>query len=379
MQSEKLISKEYMDLAKIQSREEEQLLSRRNVVGVALGNKRTRDQDTGEKAITVLVDSKLPKDMLSQDDLIPSKIGTTPTDVQEVGVIQAGAPLTVGGGQPVTSYLMPGATSTQPPGSFMTVSDLGAIVGQNGSAHTVRIDDRSLAALENVGPFKLTKRVRPAYGGVSVGHFQITAGTLSTCAYDASAFPGVPQRYYILSNNHVLANSNAAAIGDPILQPGPADGGTYPTDVIARLSRFVPIQFMHPNQPAPLNYVDAAVAEGKFEDLNREIYWVGPLRGLLPAPTLGLVVQKCGRTTNYTTGTVQNINATIDVNYGNGRVARFARQILTTNMSAPGDSGSLISDLEERAVGLLFAGSTAVTVINPITLVQQLLGIRVTE
>ncbi|MGW4422659.1 hypothetical protein [Streptosporangium sp. NPDC004631] len=379
MQSEKLISKEYMDLAKIQSREEEQLLSRRNVVGVALGNKRTRDQDTGEKAITVLVDSKLPKDMLSQDDLIPSKIGTTPTDVQEVGVIQAGAPLTVGGGQPVTSYLMPGTTSTQSPGSFMTVSDLGAIVGQNGSTHTVRIDDRSLAALENVGPFSLTKRVRPAYGGVSVGHFQITAGTLSTCVYDASAFPGVPQRYYILSNNHVLANSNAAAIGDPILQPGPADGGTYPTDVIARLSRFVPIQFMQPNQSPPLNYVDAAVAEGKFEDLNREIYWVGPLRGLLPAPTLGLVVQKCGRTTNYTTGTVQNINATIDVNYGNGRVARFARQILTTNMSAPGDSGSLISDLEERAVGLLFAGSTAVTVINPITLVQQLLGIRVTE
>jgi hypothetical protein len=76
---------------------------------------------------------------------------------------------------------------------------------------------------------------------------------------------------------------------------------------------------------------------------------------------------------------VQNINATVNVNYGNGRVARFARQILTTNMSAPGDSGSLICDLDERAVGLLFAGSPVVTVVNPIALVQLLLGIRVTE
>lgn len=365
MHAEKLIPKEFTELAKTQSREEEQLLARRNVVGVAIGNKHTRGQDTGEKAITVLVDSKLPKDMLSSDELVPSKVGNTPTDVQEVGIIQAG-------------QLTPGVAS-QPAGPYMTIGDVGTVVGQNGSAHAVRLDDRSLAALENIGPFALTKRVRPAYGGVSVGHFQITAGTLGTCVYDASAFPGMPQRYYILSNNHVLANSNAAAIGDPILQPGPADGGTFPADVIARLSRFVPIQFIQPNQPAPINFVDAAIAEGKFDDLDREIYWVGSLRGVLATPTPGLVVQKCGRTSNYTTGTVQNVNATVDVNYGGGRIARFSRQILTTSMSAPGDSGSLVSDLEERAVGLLFAGSTAVTIINPITLVQQLLGIRVAE
>jgi hypothetical protein len=67
------------------------------------------------------------------------------------------------------------------------------------------------------------------------------------------------------------------------------------------------------------------------------------------------------------------------VNYGSGRVARFARQILTTNMSAGGDSGSLVTNLDEDGVGLLFAGSSAVTVINHLSFVQALLGIRITE
>ena len=89
----------------------------------------------------------------------------------------------------------------------------------------------------------------------------------------------------------------------------------------------------------------------------------------------GEIVQKTGRTTNYTTGKVTSINATVNVNYGGGRVAKFCRQILTTNMSAGGDSGSLLCDLNENAVGLLFAGSSSVTV--HILYVRSLLGIRI--
>ncbi|MBW2739249.1 MAG: hypothetical protein JRE64_10480 [Deltaproteobacteria bacterium] len=51
-------------------------------------------------------------------------------------------------------------------------------------------------------------------------------------------------RSVILSNNHVLANSNAAEIGDPVLQPGPHDGGRYPEDHIADLEQFVPINII---------------------------------------------------------------------------------------------------------------------------------------
>lgn len=146
----------------------------------------------------------------------------------------------------------------------------------------------------------LLTALRPAEGGYSVGHFRITAGTIAICVYDTAAFPGIPRRYYILSNNHVLANSNNANIGDPILQPGPFDGGTLPNDVIARLSRWVTIWFDGSN-----NLVDAAIAEGPFEWLDREIYWIGYVQGVRNNwPAIGEILQKTGRTTNWTTGPV---------------------------------------------------------------------------
>ena len=113
-------------------------------------------------------------------------------------------------------------------------------------------------------------------GGFSVGHPSITAGTIATACYDALPFPGIPQRYYILSNNHVLAASNAANINDPIIQPGTADGGTVAADVIGRLAAFIPIQF-HTPTTKPLNFVDAAIAEVPFHLASREIYWIGHL------------------------------------------------------------------------------------------------------
>lgn len=187
-----------------------------------------------------------------------------------------------------------------------------------------------------------------------------------------------PPAYYILSNNHVLANSNNARLGDPILQPGPYDGGSSPGDVIARLSRYVPIRFITETS-SPCNYVDAAIAQGNLQDLNREIYWVGYLKRLYVAPKVDDIVEKTGRTTGFTTGKVTNINATVKVNYGGGKVAKFCRQIITTNMSSGGDSGSLVANLDEGAVGLLFAGSSTHTILNNILYVQVLLRIRVTE
>ena len=63
-------------------------------------------------------------------------------------------------------------------------------------------------------------RRRPAQPGISIGHVEVTAGT-----FGAVVRNGIGTRL-ILSNNHVLANSNDAAIGDLILQPGVADGGS---------------------------------------------------------------------------------------------------------------------------------------------------------
>src|SRR4030067_2386517 len=58
-----------------------------------------------------------------------------------------------------------------------------------------------------------TDRWRPAPGGVSIGHFRITAGTFGCVVRDRASGSRL-----ILSNNHVLANSNDASPGDAILQ-----------------------------------------------------------------------------------------------------------------------------------------------------------------
>jgi hypothetical protein len=282
----------------------------------------------------VLVESKLPRDMLSADDLVPERLDEVATDVVETGLLFAEG---------------------------------------HHEVHHHPHEHAHEAAVQ-----LLRSRVRPAQGGYSCGHYKITAGTLGTCCYDLAPFPSMPQQYYILSNNHVLANSNDANIGDPILQPGPVDGGTVANDTIARLSRWVPIRFVEGDR-APCNYVDAAIAQGEFHDLDRQIYWIGHVQRLYNQPQPGDVVMKTGRTTNFTTGRVQNINATVNVNFGGGRVARFCRQILTDNMSAGGDSGSIVVDLDRRGVGLLFAGSSEVTIVNHLNWVQALLRVRVAE
>jgi S1-C subfamily serine protease len=272
--------------------------------------------------------------------MVPPTVGGTPTDVEAVGELLAGD----------------GAADSPESQDPATLQNVATIEGQDAGALTLKW------------------RLRPVEGGYSVGHWRITAGTYATAVYDRSAYPGVPSRYYVLSNNHVLANSNNARVGDPILQPGPYDGGIYPQDVIARLSRWVPIHFL---PSTTRNYVDAAIAEGPFHLLDREIYWIGYVRGFRNNwPAINETLQKTGRTTNWTTGRVTAINATVNVGYGGGRVARFHGQIVTGRMGGPGDSGSLVLDLNENAIGLLFAGSATHTIINHIVFVQNLLGIR---
>jgi hypothetical protein len=311
---------------------------RSHLCGVGIGVKWKKGQPTGEPAMVALVDVKVEKDQLRRADMVPSKVADMQTDVLAIGTPYAG-------------------------------------------------DSDSI----QVGIQTLTKRLRPAQGGCSVGHFKITAGTIATCVYDilpgGGTTPpvhgiGIPARYYILSNNHVLANSNDANPGDPIVQPGLFDGGVNPADRIARLSRFIPITFF---PPVPLvqhrNLVDAAIAEGEFHELDRAIYWSGCVRGWHPRSnvTVGTIVQKTGRTTNFTVGRITAVSATVDVGFGGGRTARFRDQIITTNMSAPGDSGSLVTTQDGVAVGLLFAGSSVATILNQFENVRSLLRVEVAE
>jgi hypothetical protein len=57
------------------------------------------------------------------------------------------------------------------------------------------------------------------------------------------------------------------------------------------------------------------------------------------------------------------VDAEIKVNF-EGKTALFIEQIVTEKMGIPGDSGSVVLNQEDEAVGLLFAGSDSVTIMN---------------
>jgi hypothetical protein len=225
-------------------------------------------------------------------------------------------------------------------------------------------------------------KMRPAKSGISIGHVDISAGTLGGLVRDNQSGKTV-----ILSNNHVLADSNDGVAGDSIVQPGPADGGTDPADLIATLTRFVPIDFTSGAQ----NRVDAAIATpGSPKDVLWNTLDIGPGvpadKRILGAADVGLPVHKTGRTTEHTHGNVQAVFATVQVKYDLFRKATFVDQIIVSQPGAQpfsegGDSGSLVYDAENKCVGLLFAGSEASedeparTIVNPIGYVMKELDI----
>jgi len=337
-------------ILKIKEKIKKEFLNKKNVVGIGVGYKVKDGVLTDELAVIVNVKKKVDKSSLSKSDLVPKEVDGVKTDVFEIGEVKA-----------------------------------------------LDVTDPKL-------------RYRPALGGVSIGHKNITAGTLG-CVVKKDG------EKYILSNNHVLANSNNASIGDAILQPGPYDGGTEANDKIAELSNFVPIDFAGNQEDdddddddddnggkkcffaksfvkfgnfiarkfgsrysvklykmsAP-NYVDAALAKPiNPEDVSEEIAQIGLVSGIA-TPYIYMPVKKYGRTTSFTEGKILQMGLTVTVSYGDGKDAIFENQILAGAMSQGGDSGSLIVESDSNAVvGLLFAGSTASTIINPIEKVMEAL------
>jgi hypothetical protein len=197
---------------------------------------------------------------------------------------------------------------------------------------------------------------------------------------------------FILSNNHVLANSDSAQIGDPIIQPALIDNPapntctTTGTSTVANLTQFYNLE----SDPAPK--IDAAIAQvvlGKVDPLGNILYLGATATNGIPDPgaphagsgvpggaTVGMLVAKSGRTTGLTCSSVLATNTTTSVQYQKGCGTGATFNVSYTNLvdvvggsfSAEGDSGSLIvTQNTADAVALLFAGSDQDVVGNPIS------------
>jgi hypothetical protein len=242
-----------------------------------------------------------------------------------------------------------------------------------------------IGAWADSGPSHRIDQQFPIQLGTSGGNINDSSkgfcygGTLGALVEDVSG------HRYILSNNHVLARTNAAASGEDIIQPGLIDQSPAcfkdNTDVVADLTTFIPILFKTKGT-IPSNAVDAAIAQVRagYVDPTGFIIDIGTLSSDTMAPRLGMAVKKSGRTTGLTNGNITAVNATIDISYGSGKTARFVNQIVvgTGDFIAAGDSGSLMVEdvaTNPSAVGLLFAGSSTTAIANPIDGVLDSFGV----
>jgi len=240
-----------------------------------------------------------------------------------------------------------------------------------------------------------TSRIRPALGGISIGHRDISAGTLGMVVRQNG-------ERYILSNNHVLANLNKGMIGDKILQPGPYDGGTD-EDTIATLHEFIRIDtltnslcpaasaiarafnflarlFNRATRLVPVvqaeNLVDCALAKPiNDHDVLDVILEAGDVTGVAE-PEVGMAVKKSGRTTGLTSGEIVAVDAIAKVAMNGFDFAVFADQFVIELAAEGGDSGSIILTEDNKAVGLLFAGGEGVTIANKYSNVRRALGLE---
>jgi hypothetical protein len=213
-------------------------------------------------------------------------------------------------------------------------------------------------------------------------HFGVSGGNVKDissafcCSGTLGSLLHAGTTQYILSNNHVLARQDNASAGENISQPGLIDNSCQPATIVADFTRAVKLG----------NNVDCAIAHlrsGKM-DSTGFIEGIGTISSVVKTPSIGLAVQKSGRTTGTTTGKIGSINTSVNVQYqircGQGKkyIISYTHQVVinSSSFSAGGDSGSLIVTHNScvQPVALLFAGSSSTTIGNPIGEVLSKLG-----
>jgi len=301
------------------------LLSKKNVVGVDIAEKVTDGRKTGELSIVVFVDNKEPLSKVPAKDRVPDQIEGVKTDVQEVHI------------------------ELQAMSSMKQVED----------RFSPFIDASAYSTLEggiSMGPLRSVHLDPP---DVPTSGNYVFVGTLGAMVRDRATGATMA-----LTNFHVACVNNTWTVGDRMVQQSLVDGGSAAG------------QFGSLTRATLSDQVDGAVVTvDAAKSWTATVHGVGDVAGHTPA-TVGMAVQKRGRTTEHTFGTVMSTDLTVSINYGSDvGVHTFHHQIRidtdtsrSARFSDRGDSGSVILDTNRNVVGLLFGGATdgSMTFANPI-------------
>lgn len=336
-----------MQLMEVPEEVNDELFDKENVVGVAVGEKVSDNEVVSQDAVIVYVEKKVEGDELDEGDLVPKTVDIDDeevrTDVQEVGDVRA-----------LAQDLMDAAQSRQVESGPEELRQ-----------EPREAPEETQAIPEQFDPAARRKKWRPAPAGVSVAHPRVTAGTLGTPPLRTRN-----GRLVFLTNTHVAAPIGKSSVGDPVLQPGPADGG----QARDRIGTLVERTDIKPKSSGQKNRTDSALVEVTPNHLQHDVFEIqGDLRGWAEAQ-IGQTYTKSGRTTSVTSGRCTAKNATFDIGGFFNEPAVFEGLDVFGPMSAGGDSGSLIG--QEREGGffgssLLFAGSTQITLGIPMSTVQS--------
>jgi hypothetical protein len=238
--------------------------------------------------------------------------------------------------------------------------------------------------------------------GVGLAHFQVTGGTLGD--YRADWNDGT-------SNNHVVANQNNASPGDPIYQPSPIC--QVDNRIVAELAAFEPIKFLGEDSQCPwsqswaafwnyfmetanrktrfkaltkldpfaadaVNHVDVGfirfkegiLADERIERTEKE--W----RGYRDEAELGEMLFKSGARTRYTEFPCIQKYVSVSVQYSLGKIAMYENQDVGDNPGGTkvnaGDSGDMDGGLSDiKRTDLTFAGSDTLSILSPYMFVRE--------
>jgi hypothetical protein len=316
----------------VKSSVEDELLARPDITAVDIGEKVSKGQPTGRRAIIVYVKKKQPLSRLAAADVIPKEINGIPTDVVEDEIVLHAA----------------------------MVRELDLVP---------QVDATKYGTLEggmSMGPCRSVYLSPP---DVPTAGNYVFVGTLGALVRDRTSGATMA-----LTNFHVACIDNGWSVGDIQCQPGRVDGGSCPTDRFGTLTRAV----LSEHVDGSLVTIDT----GRTTDC--AILEIGDVKGTNTA-TVGMAVRKRGRTTGLTYGTVGSVDYSTSINYGDGLGTHILKNQIrvdvdtshSTQFGDHGDSGSVVVDADNKVVGLHFAGNTSGTlgVANPIQFVLDELNV----